>query len=313
MLAWCVRNVRAFADGASKRAIARQNTELDKARGAVDHWAAIVAGAVPGAKKHVRASAYLERAEARVRRARDWLRKIGQRNGSEGTRWRWRFLTLTHWYDPSDREAFTPAAIRSRVLGLLRQWGAIWSTRISIGGMAAATAKIEISDRGHVHLHALYWGPWIAQTYVERVQSESVPKAGHTWVQEATSKSDDLDPEAEGEAGEYAALEICKYTAKMISPLSRDWIAGEKRAVLHPAIAAAWQVATAGIQLFRHYGVMRAVVAAYKRPADDLAWRCCPECGHDLGIPGLWTRGWTDAVAREARSRWRVALEVRAE
>ena len=40
-----------------------------------------------------------------------------------------------------------------------------------------------------------------------------------------------------------AVSEALKYTAKIISPLSGAWVGGERRRVIHPELAAHWQIA----------------------------------------------------------------------
>jgi hypothetical protein len=330
VLTFAVRNVRRCADAAVHQVAREQRAaERDAAR-RVDHWAAKVAAARAKGRDPGRALALLEKAEDDRSRAHSWLLQAWHRNdrvptvekGRRRMEWggsalRWRFLTLTHWWDPSDPDAIKPGAMRTRVRALFRQWSRVWSERLSVGGLAAATAKCEMSANGFIHLHVLYWGPFVVKKYVEKLQAELDSLAGFTWVQLARDHEETLrgqaDPEDEGDNGEWAAAEIAKYTAKAISPLSADWIAGDGRPVLHPRLAAAWQVATRGVQLVRHFGTMRAAIALYKQPDDDGHWRCCVGCGHDLGMVGLWSHEWTDAIARAARSRWRDVLAIRAE
>jgi hypothetical protein len=262
-----------------------------------------------------RATRYATRADERFRRAKRWIQQAKNRRS-----WRWRFLTLTHWWDPSDPREWTVAAMAKRVKALWRQWSALWR-EIGVGGLAAATAKIEISDLGHIHLHALYWGPWVVQKarqasgkraprardedtarehrarrWLTRVQAKVNPLAGHTHVRGTDDK---------------VAKEAAKYTAKAPTPMTPEFIAGQRRKVMNPRAAAAYQLASSKVQLVRHYGTMREAIPDDEDADDDDAHRKCCECGFDLGPVSMWNHDWTDAVARQQRSKWRRALEVR--
>lgn len=259
-------------------------------------------------EKRPRAIEFAELAARRARRCRQWLKEIARRHT-----WRVRFVTLTHWYDPSALDSFSPEALRARVVLLFRQWSAVWTDWASVGGLAAYVAHVEISELGHVHLHIVYVGPWAAHrvaarlegearapSYIERLQIAVNPLAGWSDVRAA-----DAD----------VHRELAKYTAKTPTPGAPAWLAGERRTVLSPTIAAAWEVALHGLQVWRHSDLMReAIKRDEPKPFEGWSCRCCDfllaktmqECSQVVGA----THATTSQTARAALDRERAGLAV---
>ncbi len=212
-------------------------------------------------------------------------------------RWRWRLVTVSPQWAPADPEAVTVAGLRDRSAEAWEAAKRVWGV-VGAGGHAAAVAHLECSDGGHVHVHALVFGPW-------RDKAELASAAGCF-----------VDVR---EADDGAVAEALKYALKGPG-LRSEWVAGAGRRVASPRLAAAWQVACEGAQLVRRYGPMRdadreASTAAPSSgaradAADQLdadaapsQGRCCASCGASLaGVVPRVER--TADVARALGPRW---------
>ncbi len=161
-----------------------------------------------------------------------------------GTRasWRWKLVTISPAWHPDDPAEYEPRALRHR-LGLVREaWSRLWKSWFRVGGLGGAYSRVELSDRGHVHLHALVYGPWVRQTAL-------LDTVGAGFM---------IDVRA---ADDGAASEVAKYCLKSPVP-GADWIAGNRKNCAHPKLAAAWVVASKGARLADSYGVFRDCLAA---------------------------------------------------
>ncbi len=157
---------------------------------------------------------------------------------------RWRHLTFTTVYAPSDPAEVTREALRARVMGLVRALAAAWRAGLGQPG-AGAYWQIELGETGAVHVHLLYVGPFVAKAWLEKTLHQAYNRCGHTWIREVR----DAD----------AALgEIVKYTTKTASPLCESWIT-HGRLVMHPTLVARWEVASASLRLHGYRGVLRTV------------------------------------------------------
>jgi hypothetical protein len=74
-------------------------------------------------------------------------------------RWRWRLVTVSPQWAPADPEAVTVAGLRGRSAEVWEAWKRVWGV-VGAGGHAAAVAHLECTDGGHVHVHALVFGPF---------------------------------------------------------------------------------------------------------------------------------------------------------
>jgi hypothetical protein len=198
--------------------------------------------------------------------------------------------------------------------GLTKAIRAAWRSGLGRRG-AGLRFAVEIAGSGFVHLHAIYYGPFVVKSWLEDVLSRAYDQIGKSWVEEI------------GESQEEqfrAILEIAKYTTKAPSPLSEQWF-DESREVINPVIAARWELATMALQLTGQLGVMRssekkkglAEVQEQDREEDveekdrDVACEQCGEVGAWKWIkwPTMtWVRYCHDAGLKAfAGSRWRPA------
>lgn len=253
-------------------------------------------------------------AEERRRLARFELSRV-----REWKSWRWRLVTISPKWTPGDPQALTVAGLRRRVDDVLRRWRECWDAGARAGGAAAAWVRVELSDAGHVHCHALVYGPWLrvewwaarAGCFVDvraprdvSSRAEELPRRGGVVV-------DDLAPgelDAAERAGLRSALREClKYALKTPSPAHGAWMAGARRDVAHPELAARWVVATRHVQLVRHYGVAReaAGLVPDPEPRDDRPeLRACWKCGCCDLHPGELVP--TRDVAEYLGERWKM-------
>jgi hypothetical protein len=235
----------------------------------------LVDGAVVRASEFVstRAAAHLARLEAtiaelatlkqtppRQRAARLARRAVHGTRSQLAGRWSWKLLTISPRWDPTDRHAYSVPALRARLDDVRGRWRALWSEGLSVEGLAAAYVRVELSSHGHVHLHALYYGPFVTAD----------------WLSETAGCFVDVRAiDAEG------VREAVKYVLKAPSPLRGAWVGGERATVTHPELAARWVVATRHRRLAEPYGVLREAIAAAEVCDEPEAPkpRACASCG----------------------------------
>lgn len=179
-------------------------------------------------------------------------------------RYRWRLVTLTCRWDPSDPEQLTVEGLRRRAKDLWRRWSSLWPELVRIG-CVAAHVTLECSDGGHVHLHALVLGPWIDRGWI-----------GEKW-------RDFVDVRVF-----RGVKEITKYITKVHCSHDAEWLGGRHRRVIHPRLAARWWAATRRAHLHRSYGELRGITVD---SAADSATPTQPQtcgCGAPLPPVGDW-------------------------
>ena len=269
-----------------------------------DRWAASARAARQRATR-ARSEGTRRRHEADAARSDAWeLASEGRRRKAAYDRkrvgevrsWRWSLVTISPPWNPEDAEALTIEGLQRRAVDVWERWERVWS-RLSAGGLAAATAHVELSDHGHVHLHALVFGPFVLNA--------TLRKAAGCIVDRPALK---INGETFAEALESLVREAAKYAVKGPSATGWDWITGashSKRST-HPVTAARWTVAIHGAQTIRHFGSMRSAVSAEiaAQPegevVDDMQRQTaprCPCCGADALLPPMIRR--TVDVARE--------------
>src|SRR5579859_2828306 len=134
-------------------------------------------------------------------------------------------------YDPRDPNEVTADALRERAKGVSAAMAGAWVHGLRRAG-AGLQWGLEVAGAGFVHLHALYYGPFVPKGWLEAELRSTYPRIGHTWIETIP---------CDGEA--TAPLEVAKYICKSPSPLSECWLEGKAREVTHPVIAARWEVA----------------------------------------------------------------------
>jgi hypothetical protein len=287
-----VDRVEGYQRAQAKAAAARVEEERATAAAAVDHWLRLE-GAARAAGRSAVADRHEERARAAA--ARVALARREARAVAELGRWSWKLVTFSPAWSPQDGREYTVAGLRRRVARCWAAWSRVWEAGARAGGLAAATLRVEVSSRGHVHLHVLYRGPWVAQSWWARVSGCMV------------------DVRAVDDFG--GIVEVVKYSLKMPTPSRAEWIAGDARSVPHPALAASWLLATRRVQLLRHVGVMRDAISAEEAAGEDMreeepsAVCGCASCGADLsGVQVVLVA--TRVVARALGPRWGATATV---
>lgn len=197
----------------------------------------------------------------------------------------WRFVTFTGQWDPTDDREVTVPGLYRRVSNLFRQFRSVYAQLRAHCGAVAAYVAAEISERGHVHLHCVVLSRWIDPGWLAGLWGAYVDVRALRGV-----------------------AEVAKYVAKTHSPLDAAWIGGDSRSLIHPRLAARWEVATKRVHLRRSFGELRGLELPEEPPAgrDD----CC-ECGQPVPdwLSELWQPGSTESVARAAarareKMRW---------
>lgn len=186
--------------------------------------------------------------------------------------YRWRQGTLSPWWDPTVEESYSVIGLARRLGSINRAGRAVMKKISRLGKGTAAWFTVEMAH-GHIHVHFLYYGPWIDQAWLaaefssalvpETVARKNItgvgPKYDHIPVVKAQGFSDIRHLGAGGVSEDIAksVLEVTKYSTKVASPLSEEWIAGHRLECPHPVLAARWAVATHGVRLYEAYGVLR--------------------------------------------------------
>ena len=274
---WTLRRDRALDRASRARSAVARARELDSAR----------ANEAKG-----------DAAEGR-RRGLQWDRS----RAGEWKTWKWSLVTISPPWNPESHDALTVEGLKRRIADAWARWDRLWA-RLSSGGLAAATARLEVSDHGHVHIHALVYGPFVL--------NDTLRKAAGCIVDRPALK---INGDTFAEALADLVREAAKYAVKGPSASGHGFITGDAHhaASMHPEAAARWTVATHKAQTIRHYGTMRDAIGAEiaAQPTgeadDDLERQSaprCPCCGADALLPPTIRR--TVDVARElGADAWR--------
>lgn len=180
----------------------------------------------------------------------------------DAQRWCWRFITLSPAWHPRLEQELTIDGLRARVEQVQARWEALYQ---ELGSAASAVVSVELSAKGHVHLHALAWVPeYLVKEHVERVVGEGCFVDIRALKASVRRGKDGVPRVLSVEERVAKALkEGVKYACKSASPLHGAWLAGARRKLVHPELAARWTVAMAKRQLGRVYGpVLRDCLAA---------------------------------------------------
>ena len=243
------------------------------------------------------AAAAKARADAVEARARAFVRHVRGR-----ARWGWKLVTVSPQWDPGNPLESTALGLAMRLEDLWRRWRACWRSVASVEGLASAFAFVELSENGHLHLHALYFGPWISEAFWRE-------RAACMVDVKAMRAPPGTKPE---HALESLAREAAKYVTKAPSPTRAEWIAGDgTRSVVHPELAAAWVLAARHRKLSQPYGMAREALAIVRsREVEPHAEpEVCGCCGSsDLALAELFP---TERVARYLGAAWAIAFRAR--
>lgn len=217
-------------------------------------------------------------------------------------KWGWKFLTVQAAYDPTDAGDVSVEGLLSRVQGLKQALRFAWDPdrvyrergvsrprgekgflgwRLGQKG-AGLFVALELAGTGFVHAHLLYFGPYIAKSWLEEALKEGDARCGHTWIAEVR----------EGEEKD-AVVEVAKYCAKLVSFLDEDWLRGEERKVLNPELAANYEAAVMGVHLAERYGCLRGPYepVEVEEAQADLHQVEREEFDHDIECPSCRAKG----------------------
>jgi hypothetical protein len=190
------------------------------------------------------------------------------------------FLTFTLKYDPMSQRDLSVDGIRTRYETLMAAVQYCWKRYLRrLGAETQAPGllrKAEVSPRGAVHCHALFYGqrPDISQL---RMLFES-RAPGSVFVNIKWVKAG---------AGRVKAIkELAKYMTKSASPARVDILSGGPGEYLDPELAARVEFALFGMRSFEAQGCFRGM--NNDDGDDDVEGEIstCPRCGE----VGHWTK-----------------------
>lgn len=170
--------------------------------------------------------------------------------------WSWRLLTISPPWNPRNSEELTVKGLKRRYEEVLGRWHEV---RRALGPAVSAVVSVELSSGGFVHLHALCFMP-------EFVTSKYLAQKAGCFVDVRALRAKHKPGRSTADAVRAALKEGVKYAIKNASPLSGAWIAGKRRKLVQPELAARWTVATYRRQLGRVYGeILREALALTKK------------------------------------------------
>jgi hypothetical protein len=265
----------------------------------VRHWTEVAPGHRRAAELRDKAARDVGDARWVAARLRELLRGA----------WGWRLVTISPAWHPEDPAETTPTGLRRRAEALHRAVGELYARRWGCGGLASWSVAVEVSAGGHVHAHALVFGPWMHPARYAAEVSAELGRGVYVDVRRARAKGADVDARS-------AAREALKYALKGPSPRRAGWVLGESRAeVPSPQLAAAITLGLQRLQLVRHRGPIRDTMraAAARRAAEPCAELTCASCGARLDTSAGRLESWRAVVAElRRRGEWATAERPRA-
>jgi hypothetical protein len=263
-------------------------------------WYRLVAGAnghVRADEEHARIALESdEGAEQQERERRRARRHLAQTQTFARDGFGWKLVTISPRWRPTSEDELSVAGLGRRLDDVTARVARVWHEVLSVGGLAAATSSVELSDGGHVHAHVLYYGPYLVKKHLTKVAGchvdvrsvEPHEKGDAAWSWESRDGAFRA-----GDTVRDAVVEAVKYCVKLPSE-THAWLSGEARRVIHPSLVARWMVACRSRQLVRHYGVMLDALAesVSKKPeAEDEATSVqeaqivpCRHCGREIDL-----------------------------
>ena len=221
--------------------------------------------------------------------------------------WGWRLVTVSPQWRPSDPRECSALRLAARRKSALAAWKRIWA-QIETGGLAAAQVSVELSDAGHVHVHALVYSGWLSKKYLRALAGCFVD------VREVSARPCDVARYGAEGAVARALREAVKYAIKSPGPRRQSWQGGQRYRVAHPGLVARWTIANERAQLGRAYGVLRDCFEASEAEASSAPQperpHTCPVCKAPLSGEGR--RVTTRDLARSLSPwEWRSRVEWR--
>jgi hypothetical protein len=161
------------------------------------------------------------------------------------------------------------------------------------GELTAAWSGIEVAGNGHVHAHTLIVLPPGDVTAAPELV-DLIRAAGFDDVADAR------------QAGPETVVEVVKYSVKSPSWESAVDPDTSRPTLIHPRVAAHWQLATRGVRLCERYGLARGVPTSEEQPQEEqpAAALACPCCASVDELDRWWRQGASHRVADWARRTW---------
>lgn len=162
----------------------------------------------------------------------------------------WQFITMNLQYDPDKgSEDMTPEGLRTRALMMAKVTRKLWAAGLRGEGTALLRCT-EMSEYGLVHVHAIYYGPAVDKLWIEAEAKKHTRGRGVL----ATVKRI--------KGGEKGVATATRYAAKSVknsaAGFDEDFLTGEKnRQLIHPQLAARWEVGAYNLRLTEAYGALR--------------------------------------------------------
>lgn len=201
----------------------------------------------------------------------EWLQRTVDvvHAGEQRPGYAWRHITLTSEYDPFNPDDVSIEGLKRRRADLRRGFQAVWkdvlirrvefvqnktNSRVRLKvkerfeGVGAWFAT-EIAGRGNVHAHVLYYGPFVPGELFRQVYEAALGRTGFVKIQRLDGR----------EGLDKAIREVGKYVVKSPGPKGERWLKGVGKEVIHPALAARWELACLGARLSERFGVFRKV------------------------------------------------------
>lgn len=161
----------------------------------------------------------------------------------------WQLLTVNPQYDVDRRSKdMSIEGLQSRAEACARGVRDLWRDELKVPG-AALLRCIEISERGHVHVHAIYYGPKVVKWSATKAMAKLLGRACKMKVQRI-------------KGGKNGVARAARYAAKSVkgsaSAFNEDWLAGERLGrLIDPELAARWELAAHHLRLSEAYGALR--------------------------------------------------------
>ena len=171
----------------------------------------------------------------------------------------WQLLTQSLQYDPDVKsDDMSVGGLRARIALCARVWRELWKKGLKAPG-ASLLRCIEVSDRGHVHVHAVYYGPPVDEKWMAEVGRKLTRRGCRSTAKRIKGQENGVK-----KAARYAAKSVKGSAAAF----NEDFLAGETGAwLLHPQLAARWELAAKDRRLVEPYGAIRGL--SVPRPDEE--------------------------------------------
>jgi hypothetical protein len=223
----------------------------------------------------------------RGKKLEEYYRRLGEDITTAGLGsgfYEWQFLTFTTRYDPYLEKDVTWEALKHRARLLITAVSKLWKKELKTVG-AGMFRTIECSKRGNVHAHVLYFGPSLDEKELTEAAQKIDKGLGYVYRKKIESKSGSQLPEMVAKIARYMAKGTSAYGAEFNEV--HHAYGGESVAMMHPGLAARWELATQRMHLSQKYGIFRGIKYessdySYEPPNDSEV--ACEHCG----VVGEW-------------------------